>query len=111
FDKSPFLRRQKGPTVTPDSSPLSDRPTDEERHMAEATARLKMMKLNSIIGNIARIDDQNLRVGDTIEMFTVTEINGRSVSFEAYNKTFVLTMEERQNSAPKRSGGHAPGHP
>jgi hypothetical protein len=103
FGKSPFMLDTAGPEVKPDPGPVAPGASEQERHMAEAAAALKQMHLNSIIGDIARIDEQNVRVGDTVgDIFKVKAIDGRSVTFEVFGEEMSLTMEVGKASGPKR---------
>jgi hypothetical protein len=111
FDNSPFMRRPQPNRVNPDLGPIpSERPTDQERLMAEAVTRLKMMRLNSIIGPVARIDNQTIRAGSTIDIFTVKSVAGRTVTLEAYGQEFTISIE---TAHPRPSPGRQqfPGQP
>jgi hypothetical protein len=93
FGKSPFMR-ENSTKITPDIPQLPIAQSDDERHKQEASAAVKALHLNGIIGSIARIDEQNVKVGDTIAtILTVKAIDGRSVTFEAYGDEYTLTME------------------
>ncbi len=104
FGKSPFMRDTVEAKITPDVKPLEPGMSDVERHRAEAVDALKRLKLNSIIGTIARIDDLTVQVGDPVgDLFVVKAIDGRSVTFEAYGEDFTLTMEAPKAGSPKKS--------
>jgi hypothetical protein len=93
FGKSPFMR-ENSTKITPDIPQLPIAQSDDERHKQEASAAVKALHLNGIIGNIARIDEQNVKVGDTVSsILTVKAIDGRSVTFEAYGDEYTMTME------------------
>ena len=93
FGKSPFMR-ENSTKITPDIPQLPIAQSDDERHKQEASAAVKALHLNGIIGTIARIDEQNVKVGDTIaSILTVKAIDGRSVTFEAYGDEYTLSME------------------
>ena len=101
--KSPFMHEADGPTIKPDVPTEKPVTSEVERHKVEAYTALKAMHLNSIIGNIARIDDQNLKVGDKfMDVFTVTSIEGRTVTFEAYGDPYTLTMEVKKAGASSK---------
>lgn len=111
FGKSPFMRERQQASVTPDAGPIQPGMSEADRHRAEAVDALKRMKLRGIIGSVARIDDLTVKAGDTIDMFTVTSVSGRTVSFEAYGETFTLTLEEPKAGGPKKAPtrmGNAP---
>jgi hypothetical protein len=110
FGKSPFMRDSGESRITPDSGPIQPGLTDIERRRAEAVDRLKRLKLRGIIGNIARIDEATIRVGDTVDtMFLVTAIDGRTVTFEAYGETFTLTLENTKPTQKKAATRMGPG--
>jgi hypothetical protein len=110
FGNSPFMRSQAAVTYTPEVGLPTPDMTMEERRRIEAVDALKRMKVRGIIGNVARIDDMSVRVGDRVgDLFTVTAIEGRTVTFEAYGEVFTLTMEApapMQKRSPTRVGDH-----
>lgn len=105
--KSPFMIEAPHAAITDNGLPVASGPSPEERAAAEAAAKaearrqelinaLQMMKLHSVMSGaipLARIDDQTVRVGDTIGDFQVTGIDGRVVTLEADGHTFTLSME------------------
>jgi len=103
FGKSPFMRERPQALVTPDAGPIEPGLSDADRRRAEAVDALKRMKLRGIIGNVARIDDLTVRTGDQIDIFTVTGVSGRTVTFEAYGETFTLSLEEPKPNTQKKS--------
>jgi hypothetical protein len=110
FGNSPFMRAQGEVTYTPEVGMPTAEMTIEERRRIEAVDTLKRMKLRGIIGNVARIDDMSVRVGDRVgDIFTVTSIEGRTVTFEAHGEVFTLTLEAKkpmQKQSPTRVGEH-----
>ncbi len=108
FGRSPFMRQQEDVTIKPEGiKPIGPEMTEAEKHLAEAKDALTRMKLNTIIGNVARIDDKTVRAGDVIGMFTVTRIEGRTVYLDAYETEFSMTMEtnkQGQKKSPTRMG-------
>lgn len=108
FGKSPFMRERPQALITPEAGPIEPNMSDADRHRAECVDALKRMKLRGIIGNVARIDDLTVRKGDQIDMFTVTGVDGRTVTFEAYGEVFTLTLDtpkpNSQKKAPTRMG-------
>jgi len=102
FGKSPFMRERQQAHVTPDAGPVEVGMNETDRLRAEAVDTLKRMKLRGIIGSVARIDDLTVKAGDIIDMFTVTAVSGRTVTFEAHGETFTLTLEEPK-AGPKKS--------
>jgi hypothetical protein len=103
FGNSPFMRSQGEVTYTPEVPPMTPEMTDAERRRIEAVDTLKRMKLRGIIGHVARIDDETVRVGDTVAgIFLVTGIDGRTVTFEAHGEVFTLTLEAAK-PGPKKS--------
>jgi hypothetical protein len=93
FGKSPFMR-ENSTTVKPDIPTLPIAQSDDDRHKQEASAAVKALHLNGIIGTIARIDEQNVKVGDTVSSILIVKaIDGRSVTFEAYGDEYTMTME------------------
>lgn len=113
FGNSPFMRAQGEVTYTPEVGMPTAEMTMEERRRIEAVDALKRMKIRGIIGHVARIDDMSVRVGDRVgDLFTVTAIDGRTVTFEAYGEVFTLTMEAAtpmQKRSPTRVGEHGGG--
>jgi hypothetical protein len=110
FGNSPFMRASAENHITPNAPALQPGMSDVERRRAEAVDRLKRLKLRGIIGNIARIDESTVRVGDTVDgLFTVTAIDGRTVSFEAYGETFTLTLENPKPTQKKAATRMGPG--
>lgn len=118
FGKSPFMLDSGKPVVSengvqipagPDPAEVAAREAAERaeaRHQELMTA-LDNLRLQSIMGGrvpLARIDDQTVRVGDTVGgVFTVTAIDGRTVTVAADGQTFSLTIDEKKNDTPKRA--------
>jgi hypothetical protein len=103
FGNSPFMRAQGEVTYTPEVGPRTPEMTDVERRRIEAVDTLKRLKLRGIIGHVARIDDETVRVGDTVAgLFVVKSIDGRTVTFEAHGEVFTLTLEAAK-AGPKKS--------
>lgn len=103
FGRSPFMRETVTARVTPEVKPIEPGMSDAERHRAEAADAIKRLKVGSIIGTIARIDDITVKAGDPVgELFTVKSIDGRSVTLIAYDEEFTLTMEAPAPNAPKK---------
>lgn len=93
FGNSPFMR-DKSAKVTPDDQSVLPATNEAEQRKQEAVGKLKAMHLQGIIGNIARIDDETVRPGDTVsDIFTVKSIEGRKVTFEAWGQEYTLEME------------------
>lgn len=118
FGKSPFMLDTGKATVAQTGVVMSSGPSEEEaaaalaREKAEARRQelltgIDHLRLQSVMGGrvpLARISDRTVRVGDVVgEFFTVTGIEGRTVSVEADGQTFTLTMEEKKDSGPRRA--------
>ena len=106
FGKSPFMR-ENATSISPNIPQFPIAQSDEERHRQEASAAIKALHLNGIIGTIARIDDQTVKVGDTVaNILTVKAIDGRAVIFESYGEEYTLTMEVGKAPAAKGAKMH-----
>lgn len=117
FGKSPFML-DSGGTAVSDANPIPAGPSPQELAEIEARERAEARKqelltaagalrLQSVIEGrrpLARIDEHTVAVGDTIgEFFTVTAIDGRSVTIAADGQTFTLSMEDRKADSPKKA--------
>lgn len=77
---------------------------EERRKNLEAT--VAGLKIHGILGGstpVARINDKAVRVGDKVEgILEVTAIQGRTVELECDGQTFVLSLDDDPNKAPRR---------
>lgn len=117
--KNPFeLAENTGPTPMTEDHSLADaqRQADMARQaqaerIEKINTTLTTLELRSVMQGripIARINDQNYRVGDTVaELFTVTRIDGRSVELTCDGHAYTLEMSESKSSSG--SGKSAPG--
>lgn len=113
-------------SVTATAAPSEDRSLAEAQRQAEAARQARAEHLEKIQSTLAtlhlksvmegrvplaRINDQTVRVGDTVgEFFKVTRIDGRSVELTAEGQAFVLEMSETRAdpySAPPTKTGRA----
>lgn len=119
FGRSPFALATAAEALTAGTSPIiptSTGPSPEQKAAAElarkraliATEASKVI-VQSVMGGrvpLARIDDEVVRIGDKVgELFTVTHIEGRSVTIEADGQKFVLNMQnpgEEENGPGKK---------
>ena len=124
FGKSPFMLRnnQAQPLIDPVSAAM---PTPEQTAAEDAKRRLEQRKqelrdkaslivVQSVIDGrvpIARINGEMFRVGDVVsEVFTITGIKERTVTFEADGIKFTSVFDVNASgtkSAPMRVGGGA----
>jgi ribosomal protein L29 len=118
FGKSPFMLDTGTATISEHSTPMSTGPSAEELAAREAAERaearrqellstLANLRLQSVMGGaspLARIDDRTVRVGDVVgRLFTVTAIEGRSVTLTADDQMYTLTMDDRRTDQPRRA--------
>ncbi|MBI1191071.1 MAG: hypothetical protein GC200_10375 [Tepidisphaera sp.] len=116
FGKSPFMVPQAKPTIEQNGEPLLPMNADEQAaqaareraaaRKAELQMQLQGMTINGIMAGtnpLARIDGKMLRIGDTIGDFTVTGIEGMTVSLKADDDTYTLTLDPNQPSVPHRA--------
>ncbi len=93
---------------------LAERQAEERRRREEQLeSTLGAMRLNGIVGGrgtyIASIGEKTYRVGDVIdELFTVTEIDGRSVTVAADDQLYQLTIGQ-QTAKPVGKASARPG--
>lgn len=85
-------------------------------HLEQIQTALASLHLKSVMEGrvpLARINDQTVRVGDTVgEFFKVMRIDGRSVELSAEGQTFTLEMSESRadpGGAPPTKTGRATG--
>ncbi len=119
FGRSPFAlasAQQALATGTTPIVPTSAGPSPEQKAAAELARKRAVIAseaskviVQSVMGGrvpLARIDDEVVRIGDKIgDLFTVTHIEGRSVTIEAEGQKFVLNMQnpgEEENSPKKK---------
>lgn len=118
FGRSPFMLETQTTVVTERGQVIEDPNAAAMRALAEAGNRAKVrqaeldatvgsMRLNSVMGGatpLARIDGEFVSEGDVIgEVFTVEKIEGLTVTLTAEGHTYILTMEPKGISAPKKS--------
>lgn len=117
FGKSPFMLETSKTSVTAHGEPVIELSPEERAaiaareaaatRLAEIQDKAARLEVNGILAGrvpIARINGHAFRIGDIVdELFTVTAIDGRSVTVEAEGESFVLTMEASPDRAPKRS--------
>ncbi|MDX2131965.1 MAG: hypothetical protein SFY69_07935 [Planctomycetota bacterium] len=118
FGRSPFMLDTGTATITEHGTEVPAGPTPEEVAAREAAERaaarrqelvdaLASLRLQSVMGGrspLARIDDETVRVGDRVaKLFTVSGIEGRSVTLEADGQVFTLTMDDRRTDQPRRA--------
>ncbi len=121
--KNPF---ELATTVTATTAGGEDRSLAEAQRQAEAARQARAEHLEKIQSTLAtlhlksvmegrvplaRINDQTVRVGDTVgEFFKVTRIDGRSVELSAEGQTYLLEMSESRADpygAPPTKTGRA----
>jgi len=117
FGKSPFMLTTSKTQVTAHGEPVIELSPEERaaliakeaaaNRLAEIQDMATRLEVNGILAGrvpIARINNQAYRIGDVVqELFTVTAIDGRSVTLLADGETFVLTMDTTPDRTPKRS--------
>lgn len=119
FGRSPFALASAQQALAAGSVPIvptSAGPSPEQKAAAELARKRAVIAseaskivVQSVMGGrvpLARIDDEVVRIGDKIgDLFTVTQIEGRSVTIEAEGQKFVLNMQnpgEEENSPKKK---------
>lgn len=121
--KNPFELGSTTATAAPASEDQSLAEAQRQAEMArqaradrleQIQSGLAMLHLKSAMEGrvpLARINDQTVRVGDTVgEFFTVKRIDGRSVELAADGQTYTLTMSESRadpGAAPTTKTGRA----
>lgn len=118
FGNSPFAMRE---AIAPlqqavAAKPMAGESPEEAARRSSAARKTALLNeagkltLHSVMGGkrpLARINEETVTVGDTIaEYFTVTEIEGRSVTITADGESFTLTMQA--GNAPPASGQSTP---
>ncbi|CAG0997426.1 hypothetical protein PHYC_02653 [Phycisphaerales bacterium] len=118
FGKSPFMLDSGKAVVSENGVSVPAGPDPQEVAAREAAERaearrqelltaLENLRLQSLMGGrvpLARIDDRTVRVGDEVGgVFTVTAIEGRTVTLAADGQTFTLTIDEQRTTTPKRA--------
>ena len=110
--ESPFMPQGADTTVMVDGQQFSG-PTAEElaaqaRAQAEETRKqlvqtaLAEIKINMVLGDMARINKEYYRVGDQVgEYFTIVKIDGRSVTIQADGVNYTLLMDEKIDAPAK----------
>lgn len=101
--KNPF----RLPDVLPDrpDEKVVDKPKGPSQAEIEAEQRrlliantLATLKVHSVLSGtvpVARINDENVRVGDTLaKLFTVTAIEGRSVTIMADEVAYIISIDD-----------------
>jgi len=117
FGRSPFAVRETAlanglqstspilPTAAVDSPELAAERA-RARTRAEIAAAASRLVLHSVMGGrkpLARIDDQTVAIGDEVgDHFTVAAIEGRTVTLEAGEDRFTLTMEASMDATAKK---------
>lgn len=109
---SPFLPREtRSAVVMPRNSEGLTQSTalpDARRQQLEQA--LGSLHINMLMRDIARINGEYYRVGDSIAgYFTIEAINGRSVLLGADGMQFVLSMDETDAATGGGSGFFKPG--
>lgn len=119
FGKSPFML-DTGTTVveikpglpmpvglSPEEIAAREAAAKAEARKQEVLAELATFQLASVMGGrspLARISGDTYRVGDRVgENFTVTAIEGRSVTLTADGESYTISMEEPGEAGPKAS--------
>jgi hypothetical protein len=117
FGKSPFMLDTHKTQVTAEGETIEELTPEQraaliakeaaEQRRAQIQDAATQLQVNGILAGrvpIARINEHAYRIGDTVQdLFTVTAIDGRSVTLEADGESFVLTMDSNQDARPKRS--------
>jgi hypothetical protein len=110
FQESPFMPKTATTVVDNEVIPQSEaerrrlqqQAAEEERRQQIETA-LSAIKINMVMGEIARINDEYYRVGNQVaEFFTIVKIEGRSVTLQADGANYTIEMDEIGGS------GHSP---
>lgn len=116
FGRSPFALASAQTALSSGPAPLlpvGTGPTPEQKAAAELARKRALIAseaskivVQSVMGGrvpLARIDDEVVRIGDKVnEYFVVTQIEGRSVTFEADGQRFVVSMQApgEDNNSP-----------
>jgi hypothetical protein len=114
--KNPFrLPELEKPAV---ATPTPGKPTkDPEQEAREARAKLiadtlGTLKVHSVLSGsvpVARINDENVRVGDRLAtVFTVVAIGQRSVDLQADEQVYTISIDDEVNRGP---AGRKPAQP
>jgi len=111
--KNPFRLADAMRTTTPDPGDNSDAANramlEKQRREAEAHRRaveqaLAGLTIHGILDGsspVARINDRNVRVGDTLaDVFTVKAIHGRSIEVTCDDQTYTISMDEPDAKTP-----------
>lgn len=110
--ESPFMPEGADTTVMVDgqqfSGPSAEELAAQARAQAEETRKqlvqsaLTEIKINMVLGDMARINNEYYRVGDQVgEFFTIVKIEGRSVTIQADGVNYVLLMDEKVDAPGK----------
>ena len=90
------------------TGPSAEQRAEQIRREAEETRRqviqsaLAEVKINMVMGDMARINKEYYRVGDQVaEYFTIVKIDGRSVTLQADGINYTLLMDEKVDSPSK----------
>jgi hypothetical protein len=114
--KNPFKMAEAlkpGETVVETHSNTGPDPSVARAELIRST--LASLRVHGILDGaipVARINDQTVRVGDTLAgVFLVTAIQGRSIELTADEKTYTLALDEQQAPGPKRPSSSPPKAP
>lgn len=102
FRSSPFMPRTARTvvdgveTTVPEAERMRlAKQAAEEQRRQQIQAALGAIKINMVMGDIARINDEYFRVGDLVsDYFTIVKIDGRSVTLQADNANYRIEMDE-----------------
>ncbi|MFZ4575529.1 MAG: hypothetical protein ACOYN0_14120 [Phycisphaerales bacterium] len=110
--ESPFMPQGADTTVVVGdqqfTGPSAEELAEQARVKAQESRRqlvqtaLGTIKVNMVMGDMARINDEYYRVGDQVaEFFTIVKINGREVTLQADGVNYTLVMDEKIDAAPR----------
>lgn len=113
--KNPFRLPDLRPAVAEDDTPkkpVKDLAAEEAARLAKERkdrieSALASIKVHTVLSGtvpVARVGDDNVRVGDTLMgLFTVTAIGGRSVDVIVDGQTYTLSIDDEINGrGPKK---------
>lgn len=89
-------------SADPEIARLEREAREKRQQIDRAFASLELHTVLAGSNPVARISGQTVRIGDRVaDLFTVVDIQGRSVSLDCEGKTFVLSLAEDQSSGAR----------
>ncbi len=117
-EKNPFSFTSGAPKKTDDpkddSKELAQRQAEALRlHQEQVESAVASLRLNGIVGArgayIASIGDKTFRVGDIVQdLFTITDIDGRTVTVAVDDQLYELTIGQQAAKAVAKKPGAKP---